>query len=251
MIKSLTRYSVLLCFLLLVSCKTTQKQTYLADIDARAYQISDRDTNIDQGIDDLIKPYRNQLTSKMEVVLIENEIELRKSKPNSNMGGWLADVIKDIANANGEKVDFAVQNYGGMRIPSIAKGNVTVGKIYELMPFDNLVVVLEADGSLVKQFCDHLAQSGGWPISDGLEFTIKDSVAQNILVSGEALDLEKSYRIAMPDYVANGGNDCKFFMPIKQEKIDIMIRDGIIGWLKDLSAQGSSLHITTQDRIHE
>lgn len=249
--KQLTRaYLLIFVIALLGSCKTSEV-THLADIDSRAYRISNRTTNIDDGVETLIAPYRDQLSAKMDVVLIYNEAEMSKGRPNSSLGEWLGDVIKDIAQKNGHEVDFAVQNYGGIRIPSLAKGDVTVGKIYELMPFDNLVSVLEVKGGVIKQFCDKMAMSGGWPISEGLEFTIQDTVAQNIMVSGAPLDLSGDYKIAVPDYVANGGNDCSFLQEIDQQIVDVLIRDGIIDWLKDLAATGANLHIKTQGRIHE
>ena len=57
----------------------------------------------------------------------------------------------------GEPVDFAVINYGGMRIPAIPKGPITRGKIFELMPFDNLLVVVRLDVSILTQFINHMA----------------------------------------------------------------------------------------------
>jgi 2',3'-cyclic-nucleotide 2'-phosphodiesterase (5'-nucleotidase family) len=51
----------------------------------------------------------------------------------------------------GKKVDAAFINYGGIR-SYIAKGEITVGKIYELMPFDNLIVLQDLKGAVFKSF---------------------------------------------------------------------------------------------------
>ncbi len=62
-------------------------------------------------------------------------------------------------------VDAAFVNYGGIRISQLPKGEVTSGKIFELMPFDNIVVLQKLKGSVLQEFLDLIAERGGWPAS--------------------------------------------------------------------------------------
>src|SRR3712207_3046043 len=54
------------------------------------------------------------------------------------------------AMAKEAKTQIAITNGGGLRCP-IEKGNITVGKMYELMPFDNTLVTMEIKGSDLKK----------------------------------------------------------------------------------------------------
>ncbi len=240
----------LISFLLFfLACKST-KSTYLADIDNDYLYINKDDKTIDQEIEDLIAPYREELSVEMDVVLIQNKNKIVKGSPNSTMGNWVADILHDYIDAQNIAVDFAIQNQGGLRIPTIGKGDVTAGKIFELMPFDNMLVILETDGQMVQTFCDHITSSGGWPISKGLEFTIKNQKATDILVNGNPLDLSRKYRFAVPDYVANGGSDCSFFKDLPQENLGVFIRDLIIEDVKQKGLRGEVLDIKSEKRIH-
>ena len=146
-------------------------------------------------------------------------------------------------------VDFACQNYGGIRIPALARGNVTVGSIYELMPFDNTLKILTIDGPTTQQLLDRIAEKGGWPISRTLSFTIDNDRATNIVIKGQPFDINNSYKVALPDYIADGGDDCSFLLGAPAETDDRMIRDIIIDWLKGLPDDKKTLEVDETPRI--
>jgi len=173
-----------------------------------------------------------------------------KGRPNSTMGNWVSDILLDYAIAQNIDIDFAVQNQGGLRVPYIGTGDLTIRKIYELMPFDNMLVILETDGSVVQTFCDHITDSEGWPLSRGIEFTMSYGKATNILVGNKPLDVNKKYRFAVPDYVANGGSDCSFFKDLPQENLGVFIRDLIIQDVKARGERGEELNVKPEKRIH-
>jgi len=222
----------LLIFLLAFSIVSCSKQTYTADIDTSYYRITKRNQS-DQNIDKMITPYRAQLELKMNEVLAFNEKEMTKARPNSSLGNWFADALLEEAKYIYKKdIDVAMQNYGGIRVPFLKQGDITVGNIYELMPFDNKLVILTMDGKLLQQLLDRVAEKGGWPISSTLQFSIKEDKAVNAIVNNEPLDLTKSYTVAIADYIANGGDDCFFLDQAEREDHDVMIRDLIIDHLK-------------------
>lgn len=240
--------SVLL-LLVFFSCKTKQIN-HLVDVDGSYHYFNKEDKEIDQRIEAMILPYRTELAKEMDVVLIQNEKALKKDRPNCNLGQWIADMIKEHTNEEGYKIDFAVQNQGGLRVNEVGTGPLTVGNIFEVMPFENMVVVLETDGSVLQQFCSHIAESGGWPISDGLSFKITpEATATDILINGNPLDLSKNYRYAVPDYIANGGSDCAFFKGIEQETTGRLIRDLMLEITKKKGASGEALNVSKVNRI--
>lgn len=159
----------------------------------------------------VISNYKNNLDRKMDIIIGTTARELPKGKPESLLGNFIADILYNYGREiTTGKVDFAVTNYGGLRIPQLPAGEVTRGRIFSLMPFDNYVVVLEIPGTVVRQFCNHIATYGGWPISRSVNFTIAGEKAINITIKGDPLVDEKIYQVATNNYIANGGDDCFF-----------------------------------------
>jgi 2',3'-cyclic-nucleotide 2'-phosphodiesterase (5'-nucleotidase family) len=169
----------------------------------------------------------------MNIVIGQSEAELVKGKPSSTLTNFFADAF-----AEGSKhvtktdIDFAISNYGGIRVNALAKGDITIGKVYELMPFDNLLAIAIADSAGIHMLCDRIARYGGWPVSKELNFIIEDSVASNITVKGYPLSSAKKYEFALPDYVANGGDDCYFLKNYSIKFTQYMIRDILIEEIK-------------------
>ncbi len=225
------------------------KINYVADIDTQYYRI-DYHQKTDSEIDKMIAPYKHQLDAKMQEVIAYNPKELLKGRPSSLLGNWFTDVVYHQARKMyGDNIDFAIQNYGGLRVPSLKKGAITVGNIYELMPFDNQVVILEMDGLLAKTLLDRIAALGGWPVSEGLSFSINNDKATDIMIQGKPWDAHAVYHVAMPDYIANGGDRCFFLRKAKREDKDILIRDMILDYLRQLPEGKNEIIPDTTQRI--
>ena len=230
-----------------LSCQTKQ---HLVSVDGDYIRLSEN-LNTDTLLRNIVLPYHQTLSAQMEVEIGILDEPLIKAKPTSNLGNWFTDIMYDESDKMFfEPVDFAIQNYGGLRIPTLSKGPITVGKIYELMPFDNMLVVLNLPSKTVKQLFDGLAQSGGWPISRTVSFTIsEDRTAEKILIKGAPLEDGKIYRVALPDYVANGGDQADILRDFKQENSGVFIRDLIIEHLKDRQSEGLPIIIDDSPRI--
>lgn len=239
------RWSILI-LLLLSACHTVQ---HVAEVKPDNLYV-DTSYDLDSEIESIISPYRSDLTEQMDVSLGELPVTLTKSRPNSNMGNWFTDILHEEANKMFFKeVDFAVQNYGGLRVSSITSGPLTIGEVYQLMPFDNLLVVLELDGKTLQKFLNALAAKEGWPISHSLSFTIKNDKAIDIMINGEPFDPSRSYRVAMADYIANGGDQSYFLKEIPQEESGVLIRDIIIAHLEELKETNLPIEVTDEIRI--
>lgn len=177
--------------LLLLSC---QRQWHIAEVDPETYRF-DRYNSIkeDPAINDLIKPYKAQLDAEMNEVIGQVKSELSKGRPESTLGNFLADLLViEASECTGQQIDFAAQNYGGIRVPTVGKGDITRGKVFEIMPFENMLSVLEVKGDIVNRIIQKMASSGGWPISNDVNFTIQDGRAGNIKIHGEDLDMTKT-----------------------------------------------------------
>jgi 2',3'-cyclic-nucleotide 2'-phosphodiesterase (5'-nucleotidase family) len=219
------RVLVLLLPTLLFGCKTY----HTADTDIQTIRIEDGTTEADVSISELIAPYKEQLSKVMDEPLCYNQVRMQKGKPESSLTNWVTDAIMQSAKEHyGEAIDFAVQNYGGIRIRNLGQGDVTVGKIFELMPFDNLMLVLTMDSSEVHTLCNKMASVGGWPISRELNFVIANDSAKNITINDVPLNGSQDYQVVIPDYIANGGDRLYFLKELPREDKGVLIRDALL-----------------------
>ncbi len=236
-------------FLILVlfsaSCVTSYQTTSLNFQDYRV----EKGSAVDSSIVKMLQPYSVTLNATMNKVIGFSNNYLAAKQPESALGNFMADCMKLMAEKKfDKKVDAGFMNQGGIR-SYIPKGNITVGKIYELMPFDNLIVLQELKGSVLQQFLDKTAADGGWPVSVGLSMGIKDKKAVQVMINGKALDPNETYVIANSDYIANGGSDCDMLRKIPKQDKGYLMRDALIEYVTTFTNQGKPLDYTIENRV--
>lgn len=225
-------------------------KNYLADVTSRNYRMEKGAYTHDAAIAGMIAPYKEKLDAIMLEVIGQNEVELTKGKPNSPLTNWFADALYEEMNATpGYKVDFAIQNYGGVRINSLAAGPVMVGSIYELMPFDNTMYVLTLRGDQVQALLDKIVESNGWPLSKSVQCTSEFGKAAKVQIHGKMLDPNAEYTAAIPDYVANGGDNLHFLKDCPRIETGMLVRDILIQYVKRQTASGKILKADPSQRI--
>lgn len=201
----------------------------------------------------LIMPYKMKLDSLMSEVICYNEQDLNKQLPEGTLGNFVCDELMEYAAKNYNKpVDFCIYNYGGLRVGSIAKGNISVGKIFELAPFDNYLVVVELGGADCKKLFDLVAENNGTPCSKELRLSINNNKIVNAAVNNVAFDENKTYTIITNDYVANGGDKTE---PMKNAKaltnLNILVRDALINNLRIKGKNGQSIKVSLDGRVEQ
>ena len=152
---------------------------------------------------------------------------LVKQQPEGTLGDFVADALllqsrKELNTA----IDFSIVNNGGIRVPNFSAGEITVGKVFELMPFDNGIAVVECSGKVVKQLMDKAAAKGGWPVSN-MKYMIHAGAAENIFIGENKLDTLATYHFVCSDYIANGGDDCSFLVAQKKTLSNLLFRNKI------------------------
>lgn len=202
-----------------------------------------------ESAEKLITPYRDSLMNKMNVIIGVSEIVLEKEQPEGTLGNFCADALREIASAKAaRRVDVCFINNGGLRVPSLPKGNITIGNIFELMPFDNELVVMDINGKDMLAICNRIAARGGWPVS-GLRMRIRNYKAENILIQGEPLDLNATYTIATNDYLANGGDDLSMLKAYPRQTFNLYLRDALIEYIKTMHQMNKPITSQKDQRI--
>jgi 2',3'-cyclic-nucleotide 2'-phosphodiesterase (5'-nucleotidase family) len=129
-------------------------------------------------LEKLLKPYRDSLVQLVNVVIGETGADFKKEKPGGSLGNLIADAMFETARAYQPACHGSIFNYGGIRLPDIMRGPVTNGKLLELLPFDNELVILQIDGKTLEQWLNTIGQKGGWPISLPGLITMQENVIQ-------------------------------------------------------------------------
>lgn len=229
-----------------VSCSTTSQPTSVLYKD---YRIDTKETKVDSSLVKMLQPYTSSLNASMDKVIGFTNNTLSAKQPESGLGNLMADCMKTMAEKKfNRKIDAGFMNQFGIR-SSIPKGNITVGKIFELMPFDNLVVLQEIKGTVFKQFLERIASAGGWPVSAGVKMSIRDKKLVDVTINGKQLDENSTYVIANSDYVAGGGDNCEMLRNIPQISKGYLFRDALLEFVGNYTQQGKPIDYTIENRV--
>ncbi|MFT5072028.1 MAG: 2',3'-cyclic-nucleotide 2'-phosphodiesterase (5'-nucleotidase family) [Chitinophagales bacterium] len=230
----------------LVACN---RSFTIYDFEDTQQKFTDSYTGQDMGIEEEILPYRTELEASMNKLIVLAHGDLPKAQPSSPLGNLLADATREMASTYiSEDINIGIMNYGGIRVPSISKGNVSIGNVYEVMPFDNYLVVMRLKGSKLKEVFDAIAGGGGWPVS-GVSFTIKNGKASQVMINGAALELEKEYSVAISDYLANGGDHLNMLKGLEQTNTNVLLRDAFMDYFRRVHEYGDELQVNDEIRI--
>lgn len=202
---------------LLISCKKDTWQ--LERVEGSQISITDSiETKME--IDSFIQPFRNHVNKNLDSVISYAVDTYSKSdgELNTAIGNLFADVIYEQTNPvfkmrTGKNIDMVLVNHGGIRA-IISKGNITTRTAYEIMPFENSIVVVALKGSSVNELISYLLKARrAHPISK-LKILVDDNFNLiNASINGEPIDLNKTYYVATNDYLYNGGDRMTFFQP--------------------------------------
>ena len=235
-------YPLFIAIFFAPSCNTSYKAE---NVHYSNYRIQ-QNTVENKLLTPVIKPYADSVNKLMSVVIGYNELPLEKKRQGNTLGFFITDAYLEMARQKmGVNVDAAFMNSGGIRLPDLASGPITQGKIYELMPFDNLMVLLKVKGSLLKQYLDTLAANDGI-IESGITMQIANKTVQQVMIGGKPLDLNGDYIIVHSDYVVINSNLLK---NINRTVKGYLLRDAILDYIKLNNAQGKKITVTNTDRI--
>jgi 2',3'-cyclic-nucleotide 2'-phosphodiesterase (5'-nucleotidase family) len=196
-----------------------------------------------------IQPYKDSLDAQMNEVVAFSAKTLVRAQPECDLGNLLVDMLLDKAQkVTGGKIDFAVMNYGGVRIPEMPAGNITRGRVFELMPFENRLVAVTIDGKTAEAMFNQMAKFGGWPVA-GVTYVIKEGRAESILIKGAPLNLNNMYTFAVSDYIAGGGDKMDMLKGKPAQDLQITIRDVFMEAFREMNRQGKKADANIEGRV--
>jgi 2',3'-cyclic-nucleotide 2'-phosphodiesterase (5'-nucleotidase family) len=229
------------CLLILAAC-SSPKHEY------KAVPMTDS-IPTDASAEEMIAPYRDSL--EMNTILVENDVPLTRGKPESTLGNLIADLLLDRAlmeMPDSIRPLVCLINLGGLRV-DLPEGPITVGKVFELMPFENELDVIKLSPDKVDEMLAYLNEVGGQPLS-GLNVRVSASTGTTKYTLYDGESVEEYLYVVTSDYLAEGGDNMNFFKdPLERIRTGIKIRDAIIDDFRVAGLSGKTLSVKLDGRI--
>jgi 2',3'-cyclic-nucleotide 2'-phosphodiesterase (5'-nucleotidase family) len=241
------RFIPIICMLLFWSCgQQLQVSNYQAQ---RVRLLADTLEAENAQAKALIAPYKNKLDSQMNIRIMVAEGDFKKDYPEGTLGNMVCDLLMTYAQSQKMPADFCVLNNGGLRIPTLYKGDITVRTVFELMPFENSLVMVKVSGANCAKLFAMIAENDGAPVS-GMRMEIVEGKATQITVQNQMFDTSKDYWILTSDYIANGGDKADALKnPIERRDYPILLRDILMIEMKKKFYDGETLVPVKDGRI--
>ena len=231
-----TRTATTLLFaalLLLAGCGPLQKLNF--EFSGQRHQSYAIDSTLvaDSLLNAYISPYRSELYEEMDRVLVTATGDFTEGRPEGPLGNLIADILRRrAALLLNDWVDVGLMNGGGIRRPLYA-GEVRVGDIYEMLPFENTLVILTMNGRQLQQLADEIAATGGEPIS-GMRMRMSGGKATDIIVGSRTVEPDSTYLVATNNYLADGGGRLSsLWKPLERMNTGLSVREIVITYLND------------------
>lgn len=221
------------------------------------YSMVRLDSSYDSKIDKHLKKYvdhkRHKMEKLMQVVVVRCDTELESYAPQSPLSNFLTDILRTESPKYSNdtmfaKIDVSLLNFGGIRT-SMPAGDVVVGDLYRITPFDNYLTFILLKGSELKKALGRFSEKFNAPFS-GAEITFQNGKATRILVHDEEIKDNELYSLVTLNFISDGGDH--LLDGIHYEKIHyttITFRDFLVIELSEMNAKGQSVNSTIDGRV--
>jgi 2',3'-cyclic-nucleotide 2'-phosphodiesterase (5'-nucleotidase family) len=213
----------------------------------------------DPAVTTMLAPYRGKVR-ELDNPIGKLEGDLTKGgMGGGSLGNFVADALRMRAQAKlGKPVLLSVINSSGLRKSSIAAGNISTSDVFQLLPFENALVMLDLTGEQLRRFLGVTvarrdAQSGA-RITYQANSEKKNEIV-SVYLRGEGagereIDPKATYTIVTIDYLVKRGGDYSVLQEAKNmRELGLTMRDAVIEYVKAETAAGRSIKATLDGRF--
>lgn len=179
-----------------------------------------------QGLEDLRKQVVGKAAETLYHIRIPGRTETGVDLPHGSQVGFsTCQSMIDTVNAAGENVTLALRNAGSIR-GDIAVGEITVGDVYELLPFENSLVIRELTGAELVAAVEEgvvlavTGHGGSFPYPAGFRYTADLNLPPGGRISSlevkdgdgwTPVDPGATYRLVLLSFTDQGGDGYTVF----------------------------------------
>ncbi len=218
--------------------------------------------NYGRVMSDFITPYRDSLEQKMSAVLGRCTHDMPRFRPESPLGNFTSDILRAVGSDHyNRKMDVGIMNVGGLRNDLYA-GDLKLGDIYRVFPFENTLAILEIKGKDLEEVV-HQSEGKRLEAYSGITCTLniekgtkadgesfEKITATDIRVGGEPIDPERIYYVATIDYLAEGNDGLTALThAVKYTNTGILLRNLMVDYIKKQNDLGNDIDAQIEGRI--
>ena len=204
------------------------------------------DKKLDPDFSALIDTYSANVKTEMNKVIGYCPQALRKGTPESPLTNLTGDALVWMAEEHyGVKADVGIYNSGGIRA-EISAGDLTVGDVYAVYPFDNVLSVATLKGSDLVKLFEYVASNGGLPINKEVRLVISNKKVKSVTLNGKSIDNNQTYTVATIDYLMNLGRYGLENATGRKDSGEI-IRDCFVKYFSHLAAENNGNITASKD----
>ena len=147
-----------------------------------------------------------------------------------------------------EPADLSLLNIGGFRA-SLPEGEVLLGDLFDIFPFDNTLQIAFIKGKYLRQLFTMFAAGQMQPMSHVI-LTVQNKELKEALIGGVPLDDEKIYKLVTIDYLIFGGDKMEALK--KSERYiytSLLLRDVVTEYFINKERQGVPVDATLDGRV--
>ncbi|HET7042513.1 MAG TPA: 5'-nucleotidase C-terminal domain-containing protein, partial [Gemmatimonadales bacterium] len=189
----------------------------------------------DPGVDSILARYRPAVDSLSRRQVATIQLPLNRRGNDYPLGRLIADAYR-----NALRTDFAMMNNGGIR-RDLPAGPLEYGTAFELMPFGNRLVKVTLPGRALKELLEAILADGrvdahvaGMTVKWDSTAASGHRVREVRLPDGHKLDDGHQYTLAVPDFLAQGGEQYGVLTRYPQDPIGVLDLDAFLGYLRRL-----------------
>lgn len=251
-VQRLLNIALLACASNLISCHTdyeviqvvSTRHEINASLDAEPHALAT----------EYLTTYKERVREMQAPVLGESTQFMEAKRPESLLSNLAADIIREAAlKYGGSPADVGIMNMGGLR-STLPKGEITVGDVYKIFPFENKLFTLTLTGEQLLELFNRFTQVGGQGIS-GAEIIIGKANGQTYLaeatVGGKPIQKDKTYRIATIDYLAEGNDGMSTLGNGTERQLfdTLTLRQVVMEYIADQTKAGKKIESRLDGRI--
>jgi len=222
-----------------------------ANIHARVTErVVDATTPDDAAVDKMLGAYTPKVRA-LDLVIGKLKGDLKKGSIGAgSLGSFVTDGIRAQASLRlGKPVALAVTNGGGLRKNAIAEGDLRTRDIFELLPFENVLIAFDLTGAqlldLLKVVVATRDAQSGARVTYRINADKKAELERaRLLVDGQEKEIDPAaiYTVICIDYLLKVKGDYAVLQQAKAMKpLGLTIRDAIIDYVKAETAAGHDI----------
>ncbi len=237
-----------------LSMVANESRAQISSIERSRIVVDSRyDAQPDKKATKFLAPYKEEVDKSRKPVVGQLAQSMSAAKPESLLSNLLSDILIYSSVKFKERPDFAVYNVGGMRA-ALTKGDVTLGNILDVAPFENKICFLTLSGEKTLELMRQIASRMGEGVSRGVRLQISPKgELLSAEINGEPISKDRSYRVVTLDYLAEGNDQLVAF----KSKTDVVapqgseynVREIIADYFRERTRKGEVVDSKIEGRI--